>query len=91
MNEAILEEAARRGTPSWEVTVYNVLALAMQSALCSRAGDIVRSQGYKGMEVVCWKDVYLALLVLGDDPLPEGFSSPPFSASILMRYRKGEA
>lgn len=90
MNEAILTSAFLEGTPSWEVTVSNILALALQSALCSRASDVVRTYGYEEMQALCWGDVEIVLDKDSGGPFPEGFSSPPFTATFTLRYCKGE-
>lgn len=92
MNEERLVSALRDGTKSWEVTIFCALALSMQSALCARAGEIAGTAEYRGMEVLCWKDVTLKL---GDEPskynpLPRGFTSPKFEAVFLLRCRKGK-
>lgn len=78
MNQQMLAHDLASGTKSWDVTIWNILALALQSATGARGGDLVRSTGYTGREYLAWKDVTLELQE--DDT---------FVMIVKLRYCKG--
>ena len=90
MTNEMLASALNEGTPSWEVTIVEVLSLALQSATCARAGDLARSYGYEKMEALVWGDVQMFLPPPTSDTLPEGFTTPAFNAYITLKWRKGK-
>lgn len=53
-SEVIIE-----GTRSWDKIMLQVLSLVLMTATAVRAGDIARSDMYKGEEYVYWSDVEL--------------------------------
>ena len=90
MNKEILASAIREGTASWDVTIFNALALALQSALGSKAGDITRFEGGTEMETLCWGHITVVMDKPTGDTLPEGFSHPPFTAYFHLKHLEPE-
>ena len=83
MNAAMLADAENNGTRSWEVIIWMMLALALLSALCARAGDVVRSGLYTGNECLCWQDVH----IVGKE---DAEGRMLFHATFTLRFEKGD-
>ena len=60
-----------------------MLALALMSALCTRAGEVVRSGLYTGNECLCWQDVE----IVGKE---DGAGRISFHATFTLRFEKGD-
>lgn len=68
-------------TRDWDVIVSSSLAIAPQSSLACRAGDIKRSTGYTGPGYLQWKHIQLVA--------PGSRSSPQFRIEVKLRFTKG--
>jgi hypothetical protein len=60
---AVLMDAIQNGTKCWDMTVAGCFSLVLQAALCSRAGDFMRSKHYTGGEYLKWEDIQLVATV----------------------------
>ena len=60
-----------------------MLALALLSALCARAGDVIRSGLYTGNECLYWQDVY----IVGKE---DGEGRMLFHATLTLGFEKGD-
>jgi hypothetical protein len=56
-----LEKSIADGCSSWDKVLLKLLGLVLMSAVAGRAGDVSRSEGYKGTETLCWGDIKLQL------------------------------
>ncbi len=81
MAMAVFSDAMLNGTKSWDATLSGLLALVMQAALASRAGDIKRSGGYKGVEYLKWEDI--VLVAKGSS-----VTDPKLTMLMTLKYRK---
>jgi hypothetical protein len=61
MARAWLEKSITDGCSSWDKVLLKLLGLVLMSAVAGRAGDVSRSEGYKGTETLCWGDIELQL------------------------------
>jgi hypothetical protein len=59
---AYVSEALLNGAHSWDVRISRWLSLLLQSSADSRAGEVVRTNGYKGREFMAWEDVEIKLV-----------------------------
>lgn len=91
MNEAVLLSAFDDGTKSWEVILFKVLALAMQSALSVRAGDITRSDDTDFLETIQWyRQTVPGKPGTAGTVLPGGSAAPLIRGKFTLRFCKGE-
>ena len=82
MCTAIVTDAIENGTHSWDVTCSKVLALILQAALCSRAGDVAKSTRYSDADCLNWKHVMLKRVSRKD-------GTQNWEALITLAYTKG--
>lgn len=85
MARSRLEKSLADGCGSWDRVILKLLSVVMMSALASRSGDFLRTAGYKGSVVMCWRDAKLVLGTVGDR-LP---SVQDLSGTFTMRFTKG--
>ena len=81
MGNAWLEEALNEGCPSWDVRISKLLSVVMMGALDCRAGDLVRSSGYKGEEYMQWR--HIEITIRGQKDLEN------LNAKVTIAYEKG--
>lgn len=62
MATTLLDHGLTQGTHSWDVLLSRTLGLVLQAALCARAGDILRSQDWEGMEFMRYEHVDIRLV-----------------------------
>jgi hypothetical protein len=86
---ALLVQAVTFGVTDWSIVVHKCLGLALQSALSSRAGDIVVTRDYEDNECLSYKDIQLkaTLDVATASELPL-VDRVVFDAKITLRYTK---
>ena len=70
------------GCRSWDLVISKFLSISLMTSLHARAGDVIRTGRYTGMECLCWKDIELRLE--GNEPKVEGFV-----AQVTLRFEKG--
>ena len=58
-----LFQAWKYGTINCDLIAYDVLLMVLLCATGARIGDLVRSEGYEGVEYVTWKNVTLKVPV----------------------------
>ncbi|KAI0194052.1 hypothetical protein EV127DRAFT_478660 [Xylaria flabelliformis] len=79
--QALLQDAIKNGTPSWDIVIMNVLNLLLQSIRACRSGDICRSNHYTGKECLCWKDIVIRQDISNGQEIPV--------ATFTLAFTKG--
>lgn len=75
------------GCESWDVIISRFLAISLQAATASRAGDITRSLHYKGLEYMRWEHIQMELEGVGYGEEP---GVQHMTARLEIAYEKGD-
>ncbi|KAK6533764.1 hypothetical protein TWF694_002695 [Orbilia ellipsospora] len=57
-----LSKAYNKGCPSWDIVISRVTSICLVANIGGRAGEVVRSQLYKGDEYMAWKHITMVFL-----------------------------
>jgi hypothetical protein len=57
-----ISDAILNGVASWDIQVSKWLSIIVQSSADCRAGEVVRTLGYKGREFLAWSDIEIKLV-----------------------------
>ena len=68
MVHAILRDAIKNGTRSWDVTIHKCLSLVLEAATCSRSGDIRQTQRCKEPVHLRWEHITIKITGTGEHP-----------------------
>lgn len=82
MAKSILIDAIDCGTLSWDVTICRVLSIVLQSALCTRSGDLANSKGYD--DVICMRFEHIKIKLTYKDGVER------LEAMFEIAYGKGD-
>lgn len=82
LGQAWFTDCLTHGCRSWDVTISRFLSISLMAATAGRAGDIVRSKGYTGLEYLRWEHVEL---VLGGHDDGQSPTIQGMTASITMK------
>lgn len=81
LSTALLQDALLNGSPNWDITLSDVLAILLQSALACRPGDMKMTDGYKQKEDLQLKDVDLRVTETSEEPA--------IKMTVTLRFCKG--
>jgi hypothetical protein len=71
------------GCLNWDVPIYQLMSIALMSALNCRAGDIGRSALYTALEYLSWRDIR----ILVDESAPNNHDDDLFLPSSASEHR----
>ena len=78
---AYAQDALANGTFNWDTVLLRILSVVLQSVLGCRAGDLARSQHYKGLEYMRFEHIQMKLVQFEGKEI--------IQAQIVLRYAKG--